>query len=107
MPVLPVCCVFIFIRPEPTQEHFKGGGPLCAFLRWHYPDQVRRVSLTRNNIPGPLAKREFSTSARRPARKRAAPPRCRLACAARAIAPLDLSFGPWAPTICASNTLQG
>src|SRR5450830_1719102 len=32
---------------------------LCAFLRWHYPDQVRRVSLTRKTympFPGPLAK---------------------------------------------------
>src|SRR5471030_1363887 len=44
-------------------------------------------------IPGPLAKREFSTSARRPARKW------------RAAAPLDLSFGPWAPTIRISTTL--
>ena len=34
---------------------------LCAFLRWHYPDQVRRVSLTRNTaFSGPLANAQSS-----------------------------------------------
>jgi hypothetical protein len=44
------CCALVVVRPAGEHSEARvgrGQTPSCAFLRWHYPDQVRRVSLTR------------------------------------------------------------
>jgi len=44
----PMADTLLFVKAGANWGKGKQGGELrCAFLRWHYPDQVRRVSLTR------------------------------------------------------------